>query len=82
MTAGHPNEQRSPPEYVINTLFVYFQYIKVARNDQQITKCEVRWTRDITYLCELSVKAYGDYRERGQVLSYGNTIRRLIIYPI
>jgi len=60
-------------------LFVYFQYIKVARNDQQITKCQVRWTTDIAYLCEFSVKAYGDYREQGQVLSYGNTIRRPII---
>ena len=78
MTAGHPNEQRWPPDYVINMLFVYFQYIKVARNDQQITKCQVRWTTDIAYLYEFSVKAYGDYRERGQVLSCGNTIHRPI----
>jgi len=47
-------------------LFVYFQYIKVARNDHQITKCQVRWTTHIAYLCEFSVKAYDDYRERGQ----------------
>ena len=57
-------------------------YIQQDSDSQQITKCQVRWTTDIAYVCEFSVKAYGDYRERrerGQVLSYGNTIRRPII---
>jgi len=37
------------------------------------------WTTDIAYLHEFSVEAYGNYRERGEVLSYGNAIRTLII---